>query len=973
MSTSQRRRKRPLWNRRVNYGWLGGTLTVLLLIPIAIFALHTIQAPRLAKFLQQRADELLAAGKMDEGTQYLQLYVRSNPDDTAAAIRLAMLWVDSTDPYALYESQQILLRAVRSGNTSTPIRTAALKLHLRLGERAEALRAARELETAPNVDSQGWRLIAESYDINEHKKDALRAAKHSVELDPNDLVSIALYLPLVFQVSDNPDELRSEAARLVDGTKDKATANLVAYTALRNAGLPEAADYLAHAVELGPDNVEILLMAAREAIDSDPTTAQKYLERVSELAPTDERVELTYGNWLVWSGRPQEAYDVFRRGYERKGRYYPEFAWRMAEILIEQNKPSDTLSEYLQVVLDSRDYQPAYRFLRGRSEMIQGDLDRAESQLVIGKRLIEQFGMPSQTWGDRDELIFKLDLALAGIAYGRGDYLKSIRLAEAAHERVPREFTPLITLGEIQYELGDLDKSEQAWSEAIARPFHPPGALLGLVRTRLGQLAELPASERTFDQLFDLLERAKRRIPNDVNLALLESEVLWMAGRPGEALDTLRAARQLHERNAVVGLSLIRLLIATEEFSEAEKQLAKFDKDFGPQMASVLSRATLKAKQGEFAEARAILASSESRFPPPTQATRFRLIGQLDGMIHSVKDANQMLASACEADPNDDLAWMFRWSWINATQPSAVADKAIDEARKQFGETNVRWRWADSVRAMERTIANPALATPTLAEHAAVLNEHHRQHWATWYVKGLEAEVRDRPEEAIHHYLKAIARGPALPSVTDRAVRLQIKGGAIDDAAATLAQARTQRFPFINDQMLVAEIDMARDQRETALAKVKTIIDAKYDEPAVTVWGAKMLAKLDHLPEAKEQLQAFLTKHPTDISGWLLDLSLTTATTGKVDLDTTIALVNESPGIDDREFITAQVALSAGQIEIADKQFDQSLSSGKLAESEWRTLIDFLRWRKASNLESVVDRAREAFPAALWLSPPPNS
>ena len=157
--------------------------------------------------------------------------------------------------------------------------------------------------------------------------------------------------------------------------------------------------------------------------------------------------------------------------------------------------------------------------------------------------------------------------------------------------------------------------------------------------------------------------------------------------------------------------------------------------------------------------------------------------------------------------------------WFNIILSAGIGRQVDRRDTKAMGDSNVRWRWADSVRAVERAAANIALAAPILAKHAAVLNEHHRQHWATWYVKGLEAEVSERTDEAIHYYLKAIARGPAIPSVTDRAIALLIKNDALDDASSTLAQARTQRFPFINDQMLSAEIDFARSQRETALAQ----------------------------------------------------------------------------------------------------------------------------------------------------------
>ena len=123
-----------------------GSSVFLLLVPSSIVAIHAIQRLVWEHISEHRAEELLLAGKKDEGIQSLQLYVRSNPSDTKAAIRLAMLWVDSNEPEALYESQQILLRAARSGEATTPIRSSILKLHLLFGERAEAFRAARELE-----------------------------------------------------------------------------------------------------------------------------------------------------------------------------------------------------------------------------------------------------------------------------------------------------------------------------------------------------------------------------------------------------------------------------------------------------------------------------------------------------------------------------------------------------------------------------------------------------------------------------------------------------------------------------------------------------------------------------------------------------------------------------------------------------------------------------------------------------------
>jgi tetratricopeptide (TPR) repeat protein len=173
--------------------------------------------------------------------------------------------------------------------------------------------------------------------------------------------------------------------------------------------------------------------------------------------------------------------------------------------------------------------------------------------------------------------------------------------------------------------------------------------------------------------------------------------------------------------------------------------------------------------------------------------------------------------------------------------------------------------------------------------------------------------------------------------------------------------------------MMLAEIDLAKNQKETALAKVRAIKDTNYTEAFVKLWTIRMLAKLDHLPEAREQLMEFVKAHPENLTGWLMDLALTESSGGKIDPDVTVALLKETPNVTNQHFVTGQIELSAGNLDSAGKEFDQALSTGKLNESDWRTIIDFLRWRKANNLESVVDRAREAFPSALWLNPPPNS
>lgn len=969
----RRRNKQSRPKRTVHLPWLIGTLFVVIALPATIAGLHMYQAPRLETFLKDRYETLSKEGKNAKAVGYLRLYVGHRPDDRDASMKLALLLADSDDPQDVFESQKMLLQRVRAGESNTTLKTAVLKIHLRCGERGDALRVARELESATDLTSESRRLIAEAYAIHDLKEEALRAGRAAVDADPRDLAALAFYLPRYFESVRDDDAFREEVDRCVVATGNDSMATLVAYVALRNAGVENIRTYLDRALEHGPDNVDVLLMASSEAMIRDPAEAEPHLMRAWHLAPQDERVQLIYGRWLVWAGRSQEASEVLRDGFHQKGRLEVEFARRLAEILIEGNANNEELSDCLRVVLADSDYQPAYRFLRGRAEMLHGNLDQAEEHLVIGQRLLEQGRMPSATATDREELAYKFELALAGIAYARGDSVKAIRLTEQAQSRLPREFTPFITLGQIHFELGNFEKSEQAWGEAVSRPFHPPGALLGLARTKLAIQVELPASQQNFDEVFALLEAARRRIPNDMNLAMLEADALWLAGRTSEAIDTLRATSQLHDRIPHPWLSLIRLLIADGQYETAQKEMARFDAHFGQQLASVVTRASLDVRAGDPREAFDLLASSKPLFPSQAEPTRLRLMGHVKWMCGDSVDAGPLLKSATELDPADDLAWAFYWTWLDESVGPEAADEAITAEWKRSGDQTVRWRWADSVRAVARNEAHPALAASVLVEHASVLDDKHRQHWATWHVKGLEAEISGRRDEAIRYYHRAVARGPALPSVSARLVRLLLQQRRMDDAAAVIAQTSRQRFPFRVDHLLTTEIALARQQHETVLAQVRSMQESGVKDADATLWMIAMLHAVGRGNEARKLLDESLVDHANDVGFWITRIFIAEPAENAKVLDETLEQIRTADLSIDKGFLAAELALAAGQVDRAEGLYREAYQSGKLTESQWRTVIDFLKWHHSSELETASELARQRFPSANWLGPPPQS
>ncbi len=85
-------------------------------------------------------------------------------------------------------------------------------------------------------------------------------------------------------------------------------------------------------------------MAGGQALEGNPADAQNYFELAHEIAPEDPRV-----HWFMVAGslgreNTAEAADVYRAGLKKNGDLRYEFAWRLAEILIESNPKSDEVA-----------------------------------------------------------------------------------------------------------------------------------------------------------------------------------------------------------------------------------------------------------------------------------------------------------------------------------------------------------------------------------------------------------------------------------------------------------------------------------------------------------------------------------------------------------------------------------------------------------------------------------------------------
>lgn len=803
MARKFRFRPLRLGRRTLNVRWCTAVLAVAVLAPATLATFHSFQSSRNLKFLLERVDALSRSGEPDRALQALRVYLGVNPGDESARRRLGLLLAGSNDVREATEARDILSLASTRRPDDAEVRSALLHLLLRLGSTAEAVKLAGQMESS-HPSPAVWKLIADAYVAGGEDKRALAAVQKAVAADPKDLSFYPLYLSLLYRVSLNRTELEEAVRAMLDASDRPALAELVAYAALRDAGAPHAEPHLKRALQLAPDDVEVLLMAAGESFAADPAAAGRYLADAYKAAPNDARVLLTYGKWLAWRGQFEKALVLFEAGRRLKGPFALDFAWRAAEALVELGR-FDESKPLLSELLQSRDFLPAYHYVSARAAIDDGRLDRANEHLSTGSRLLKSHAPGEATGGrsaDAGELAYKFDLARSAVAFRTGDLAGAARWAQSAHAILPRESAPWVVLGQIEYERGDYDASIEAWSQAMEAPFHPPGAGLGLARSRIARMLEQPTSQRDLQPILSRIEEARRVAPNDPNVALVEADAYWGMGDLDAAVEVLTAASQAHPRDPAVAMSLVHALIADRRLDQADRALARYEEAFGRDVSSVLAATAVLTARGRYDEALERVASFRADAPKEAAATLGRIEGQILWLAGRNEEADKALRQAVQLDPEDDLAWLFRWIWLREQNRTADAREMIEAARRSRGDATPVWRWAEAVLEAESHLEDLSAAGPMLAKTAADLRRRHPFRWETYHVSGLANAAAGKEEDAVRDYLRALPNGPAPPQLAARLIPQLLEKERLADAEGALETIRRQRLPLPSDQIL---------------------------------------------------------------------------------------------------------------------------------------------------------------------------
>lgn len=832
------RRRGSLTRRRVRWRVLLATIAISGGLVAAVVAAHEYQSPRAARLLAKNADLSEREGKFGDAVATLRLYTAMNPNDVEMEEKLAILLTKFGNPRADFEANNRLRQLLRRDPHRPQARSALLTLSLRNGDLAEAKRQAIELENSKDADVP-WLSIAQVFQATTDVARAGAAYDKAIAQSPKSLEVYQRYADLLINSLNEPQKAERLLTAMLEKNPANPLADLIDYVVRRDHKLPNADVALDAALEHGPTNIEVLLMAAGRESNRDPATAKALLKRAREIRPSDIRVPLVLGKLLQSQRDYAGALTQFEDGFEKSGRTDPELAWRTAELLIEL-KRSKTLPKYLAaLILDPR-FRPVHAFLRARMDAIDGRDQQAKDGFQAARTALESPLLQGAPADYRQEISFKAELGYAGAAFQLGLLEESAQAARKARDLSPNDPLPYLTLATIDQQNHQFVEAADELRSALSKPGCPPQAQFQLAQVLLFDQLATPPDERNYKEFIAALDGVERTLPNLPELPQLKADYAIAIKQIERALATLKAGVQAYPNNQAVALSLIRALAFAGKSDEALQQAAKVEAKFGRSIASALSIAQIHLDRNKPAEAVAVLrAVAEKATDDRKQQLKlpFAQTVWMAGDNKTASAAYRELSGMADADSYHSTSAIDF-----ALEATGVAEafKLTDFTPKPPAEVQA---WASAWLAAQDSKIAPATLALTARSHFQTAQRLRPYWWGTRELEALAADLEGDRQKAVRLYRRALLAGPGYAFVADRLLQLQIESRRLEDAADILAQLRRQRLPRPADVRLQIDLQAAQGKSAEAIKLAETVAAGYAGNTTWSNWLARLKAR----------------------------------------------------------------------------------------------------------------------------------
>jgi tetratricopeptide (TPR) repeat protein len=820
---------------RVNLRLLVALLVGVGLVAASVHLLHESQAQHTANALIEQAKDARQAEDLNRETALLQAYLGMRPNDQEVLSLLGRTMEQGAksrdDRHA---AKSTLERVVRQDPDDHDSRRALVRLEI-----APDVRAIEDAHANLDIlirafpdDGELEGLMGRCLEAENRPRDAAEWYARAIERDPSridDHARLAEIDRLHLGEAERADAVMERLVRLNEGSF---RAHLARASYRLSFGIPGAAEDLARAEVLGPDEVDVFLAIGQV---EEPAQAREKLERGIALHPKDERLYRRRAEVERRDGHPDAVVEQLRRGLEALPDQ-PELLLALADSEIEAGR----LDNAEATIAGLRDRPIALELV----DVLEGRLLMARGRWDDAARRLEQVQASLAKFEDTNtrRLTLRINLML-GRCY---EVLQRPAPQLAAFKRAlqgdPNSIVARAGVAAAQRGLGQIDDSIATYS-ALRRDL--PMASVEIARIYIEATLAVPTEERRWAKAESALETAATEDPDSRDVALLQAEVALAKGQRDRARSIMEAAKARRPDDPALWIGLAQ---ASAEEKGVDAGLAVLEDaraKFGDLLALRTATAGLLARMpGDRARER--LAGLESGFDALPMADRVGLASALIAAYRRNGDlaGARRFAERLSRQLSDDAGLrLIQFELAYEDNDEAGAGLAARELRRIEGEDGVTWRYADALLLLGSLRSKPRDEV-TLAQVRARLKEMaiRRPDLPQLPLLGaLLADVTGDIIRAVEQYRRAVDLGMGEPRIVGRWAQLLASLGRDQEASQALDRLpRTSRLLGLPGQV-AAELALSAGKPERARDLAQGAVPPEATNPVEHTWLGKLL------------------------------------------------------------------------------------------------------------------------------------
>jgi tetratricopeptide (TPR) repeat protein len=859
-----------------NWRFLIPLTVVLTTVGVAVHLTHRWQVPRQSGVFLREADAAHERKDADREIAYLQRYLRARPDDLDARERLGRRRCESSaSPKQLLEGYLTLQDVLRQdgGRDELRLHAAALAMRPQLEMYAEAEADLKLLLDKRPGDADLMNRLGDCLVKLDKNADAVKMFRLAAEHRPDLVTAYGSWAVVLRQRLKDSDAADAVIARMVNTGDNRnlfrthtilaeywrmyfrpeQLAASAAKPVHAAQGLPAgatvtdaAAEAIASAARIAPDELDVILLAADTARDRGVTSARSRRDEESRKAFDEARRLLTRGA----ERHPQSA-SVYRALAAVESA-----AGRPADAVAAVQKGLGAIPGSVELTLALLDYQIRAADAAGAAST----LDRLKSAglppavgeyhaarlLMLRERYFEAARALDRVRQDlaHDPAMTREANLLLGRCYQQ--FGESDRALAAFRRAVPTDPTdplwvPAVSgVAEAEAALGQVDAALASYRKLKDRA---SGAWLPVARLEMISALQTPDGPRDWGRTSEAVASAKQVLPDSPEVAVLEADLFHFKGQKEKAREALDAARTAHPKATSVWLATAAQHERDGELKQAAETLTAAEKAAGdsPELRLAKARLWVAAKGPDLATRLTGLGAGGEAFGRERHHRLLKGLAELAAAAGVWEAAGGLWDQVVTVAPDDLTAQLVRFDRAVAAEDEAGMDRVRAEVERIDGEAGASTRLVKAIRLVWK--AQHRGDASGLREAAALLDGLARERAGWGRVTLARAVVHDLQKEfpaAAAKYQQAIEGGEANPQAVRRLMELLASGGRDVEAEAVFRKLADTSTASAEVQRMAAEVSLRTNNLEVALKRAALAVSDSSTNPNDHIWVGRV-------------------------------------------------------------------------------------------------------------------------------------